>query len=126
MFGYALPPPFMFPGAIYRGNFFRMLNNSAMTQSLAGYTNLGAVYIDSPLALVAAMSRDTLIENNVIELTDRRVINYYRSERPTAFNNVSPGGGRISLYSTPAPGGQYDLDTTVDDRVEEALLCSML
>jgi hypothetical protein len=116
MIGYFSPPPHMFPDGIYRGNFFRMQNNSVLPPSSGSF------------AIGIGESQNTLVENNVIELTDPQGFKEFLSERTTAFNNVAPSGAKTPLYTLPAVG--YVQSITVDERIaaaiEEAIVCSML
>jgi hypothetical protein len=106
----------MFPDGIYRGNFFRMQNNSVLPPSSGSF------------AIGIGESQNTLVENNVIELTDPQGFKEFLSERTTAFNNVAPSGAKTPLYTLPAVG--YVQSITVDERIaaaiEEAIVCSML
>ena len=126
MSGYNSPPPYTFPGAIFRGNFVRLVNNSVLKPWIVSAT----LTFDSPLALEVGRSENTLVENNVIEVVDPHTLTHYLSQNTAAFNNLSPSGARLPIFKTTVPGSSYQPDTTVDDvilnGIEDAMICSIL
>lgn len=107
---YSLPPPFIFPGAIFRDNFFRLINNAPLNPWQGS-----DLRFDSPLTFAPISTfLNTLIEDNVIEFTDPRGINHFTSMNITAFNNLNPSGVRLPVFKAIAPGGSYQRESTLE------------
>ena len=116
-------PPFLFPGAIIRDNFFRIVDNGQDPPLSTGHIYLGAY------AMGLGAFQKTLVENNVIELADPRAIQEGVSEHVTAFNNRSPDGSLIPLYHVVQSGILYeetDKGDGVSSMAEDVLVSSLL
>jgi hypothetical protein len=111
-------PPFMFPDAIIRGNFIRHVDD---TPAVVGANNsfLFAMRIGS--------FGNTLIEDNVIGLTTPHLIHYTNGQAVNGFNNQSPAGTLLPVYSNFSGGVEpfYKLDG-LEDKVSDAILISLL
>jgi hypothetical protein len=111
-------PPFMFPDAVVRGNFFRHVND---TQAVVG------AYNSFLFAMRIGSFENTLIEDNLIGLTTPNLIHYTNGQAVSGFNNQTPDGTLLPVYSNFSGGVEpfYKLDS-LEDKVSDALLVSLI
>jgi hypothetical protein len=111
-------PPFMFPDAVVRGNFFRHIND---TPAVVGANNS---YL---FAMRIGSFENTLIEDNLIGLTTPHLIHYTNGQAVNGFNNQTPDGTLLPVYSNFSGGVEpfYKLDG-LEDKVSDAILMSLL
>ena len=118
--GYAFGPPFMFPQAVYRDNIFRLIDDTPAV-ALANGTRSWAFNCIS--------SEQVLVEGNLVGLADAHLLTYSRSRsrNVNAFNNLTTAGVEIPLYAEiNGPPLAYEQEDSLEDKVREALLFSLL
>jgi len=117
-YGYLFGPPFMFPHAVIRTNVFRLVDGTPAV-AMANGAHSAAVGLFS--------TENTLIEGNLVGITDSRIVRYGRSRQVTAFDNRSLAGEALPLIEdTSGNATAFEPRGTLDESVSDALLFSVL
>jgi hypothetical protein len=111
-------PPFMFPGAIIRNNVFQHIDNTPAVVAANGS------YL---FALRLKNFDSTLIEGNLIGISNPHTLHHENSGVINGFNNRTLGGDPLPIFENFGGGGPpFVKDDGLEDRVADALLLSLL
>ena len=79
------------------------------------------------IAFRLSSAQDTLVEGNLIGIVDPNVMHYVKSRNVSGFNNLTPAGAPVPLTEdTSGFGATFEPRSTLDDKIGDALLFSLL
>lgn len=111
-------PPVMFPGAIFRENQFRLVDD-AVSHPAADGADSWAFRLQS--------FQGALIEGNLVNLEFTHPIHYLNSQEIKGFNNQRSNGVSLRISEDTSGGGSaFRVDDGLEDRIQDAITMSLL
>lgn len=115
---YADEPPYAFPNAIFRGNFFRHVDNAV--------TNKAHFHSDAQAFRLGSF-QSSMLEDNVTELIDPHDIHHFKSRDMHGFQNLAPDGTEVPVFNDiSGSSSEFTRDDGLEDKLRDALLYSFL
>jgi len=112
-------PPFLFPSAIIRDNAFQHIDQTPAVVGADGS------YL---FALRLGSFDNTMIDGNLVGMSNAHSIHYMNSGTVNAFNNRIPNGSTVPLFEDVGGGavGAWEKQDSLEDKINDSVVMALL